>query len=565
MGTQSNPDLVIEWYNSALTTPAWVSLLANSKSFKVEGGGIRKIAGATLRLLNKDGKYTQGAEKITKGKLLRIKVDVRGTVDQIFEGKVYRKEGDDEGKDEYLTLVARGRGQRYDDDTLTCDFTSEQNQLTIKEAIEYALSNPDSGISIGSLTTDAGDITTKIPAEDPNGQSIRDFLLDCMELINYDGWAAFTSANLYLYAWATQACSPVVTLTEPYLFVKPVEHIDDLASYIMVQGGTDIGVPAKRNGDFWTEYDYSTTPQGPVARYSPALWVGNNCTMHDCTTDHAVGDLSIEARNHNVGETPSWNANLSIAASEYYDIYGYVDARNRFNNGLKFRVKPHERTAIGNWNTHTFRVKLVDSNGIIIAYKPTAQPTKNAWTGYAITIGSGESIAGSECFDQWYYDLGEDFDWQNIAEIQFYITVTYTPDGTSWQGELLLDEVFFSGGYDINPIVNPSITPVCWAKDESAPTWPVVFRHEDFNIVTFDKANAIATETLAELKQKFRMYEVGLPQAYPYVRNSQTLTFTYDNYGVDAETWVIVHFEHEWNRDVSKKVYTTLKIMPQTV
>jgi len=550
-----------------LTTPAWVSLLANSKRFTVGGGGIRDIARATLKLLNKDGLYTQGANKISKGKLLRIKVDVRGTVDQIFEGKIYRKEGDDVGKDEYLELIARGRGQRYDEDEITCDLSIDKNPMTIKAAIEYVLANPDSGVSIGTLTTDAGDITTKYPEENPNGQKVGDFIRDCMEQINYDGWVAFTSANLYLYGWGTQACSPAVTLTEPYRYVKPLEHIEDLASLIMVQGGTDIGVPATRNGDFWTDYDYSTTPQGPIARYDPAVWhVDSGCTLHDCTTEHAVGSLSVEARNHNAGETHTWGVRLSITNTEYYAAYGYVDCRNRFYNGLKVRVKPHEKTAVGSWDSIEYwKVKLTDSSGNIITWKKTGGITKGAWNAFTYPIGTSESIAGAETANQWYYEVGVTFDWENVQEITFEIKVTYTPDGTPWQGEFYLDEVFFSGGYDINPVVNPSITPACWAKDEAAPLWPVLHRHEDFNIVSFDEANAIAVQTLAELKQKFRQYEVGLKEAYPYVKNSQTLTFTYDSYGISEETWVITHYTHEWDRDKSKRVYTTLQIMPKVV
>jgi len=53
--------------------------------------------------------------------------------------------------------------------------------------------------------------------------------------------------------------------------------------------------------------------------------------------------------------------------------------------------------------------------------------------------------------------------------------------------------------------------------------------------------------------------------AYPWVRNGQTLTFTYDNYGVNSKTWVIVGYEHEWDRDKSLRVYTTLEIVPKEV
>lgn len=540
MGTYLNPDIMLEVYHSG----AWQDFTDKAISFEINGAGLLKPAVATIDVKNIGNIFTAGSLNFVNGSDARIRVNVRDQVEQIFGGKLYRKEGNVKPtKDvKYITLTGKASIHRLNHDTVTRTpaYSNYFTDTFIKDAIIDALANPDSGINSGfTLNTDGGIITTTRCPNDPKEQPLLDFIRDCLEEINYDGWCAHDSKNIYIYPVGSQTTNPLLTLVHPFANVKTVTHIENIANHILVWGDRDRGIPI--DGDMWTEHS--------IDKY--ACWTAVDPTrtvVADSQTQVMYGEWNISLRPFDT--TKGW---IEAVCDLRVGKYSLIDARTRFDYLKSSVYRDMARNNIGYWI-------LEDKNADKIAWKiPYGPLDQDGRSDLEMGIGDGTEINPTETADKWYYYGGSTvFDWSDIRK--FYLRWTVSATGAPmWF--VYLDGLRFSGQFPIDPLLYPILNPP--AKDTNAVLYPVIYHHHT-NVTSFEDAQIEGQRILALLKEKFTKYTISLKYCRPWIKFSQTGKLTLPEYNISNEDWIIANIRHAW-KSKGNRLRTLIDVIPKVI
>jgi len=245
MGTALNPDIYISFWDTSLSTPAWVQIQSDASHFRIKDAGVLKIPTATVHLLNP-------ANLPAQFELLRIQADVRGSQDMPFYGtvaQVIRRPISGTISDKTFQLTCYGLEKRLKRDTISWEYEKEQSahgdMWTFKSMIEDTLALGDSGYPTNiTLDTDAGDITNSVYGDcNFKRQTMLDAIRIVAETIGYDGyvWIDGSTAKLKFVGLGTLASSPATTLNDPFIGTPTLTRdIDEIRNYILVWGGTGI-------------------------------------------------------------------------------------------------------------------------------------------------------------------------------------------------------------------------------------------------------------------------------------------------------------------------------------
>lgn len=544
MVSEDDPNLEVAWYDSSV--PKWVDVTDYLKTFKVTDAGCLKVPSAQVVLKNKNGRFTSGANEIDSYAKVRIRGDVRGSWDMIFDGRYLDYKGNFTRKTHDLMLICYDRiGEKTLNDTITASYGSQDEaghtSWTLKEVIENFLSNPDSGSATGiTLDTDAGDITTVHARQESN--FLRDSLLDALrriaERINYDGYFEESAGVDYLRfkEAGTVNASPAVTLDHPFIKIEPERSIREIRNHIFPWGGVEIGVP--EDADRWTE--------DGVSKYSPAAWIAHdaNSSVADDTGVYKINTESVKI----TVTSGQLGAYLDLSRT----AEGDVDATSRFET-LNFWIR-HGNVYEGGVY---IKVKLVDSAANKIAYAGGVYlAKKNNWYEHGLPVGTDTPIEASEAdgedLNRWGYVTGSTFNW-TIAEIHFEL-------GLLGKSPFYIDGLWFQGGRKIDPILYPSDNP---AKTDSGSITIYgrrVYHHIDETLASILNAGAAADIILGIRKNPFRRITCK-KGAKIWVRPHQVVTLNLSEYGITSESWRPVEIETLWQ---NKKLRTTFTLVPST-
>lgn len=509
-----------------------------------------KIPTAEIALNNKDGRFTSGSTKVPDYSKIRIKADVRGTVDDLFLGHYLRYEGDFTRRKHDVTLKCKGHALKLLFDTITYPYHSDDESRgvwTLKDVIEDLLALPDSSYDTGiTLVTDSGAILTKKPIDDYDRETLLDTLRKIGEQLSYDGYMS-DETHLVFKAIGTIACSPTITLSHPFVFIRPVRDIEEVRNFILPWGDVEIGAPP--GGDRWTE----------VYNRWTGLWTGGaGCSVGNEETYVQRGSRSIYILN-STNNYP--DGTLDVTKDPDYD---YIDCSNgRFLQLYMWLMNLITGDIL--WPT----IDLTDDGGNVIRHgrglfaygEEWPILPEDVWKEWVLPVGPGQTIRptamGGWWHKDWFYYSGSSFSWK-ITKMRIFSKV--------WEGgvgKLLVDGAYFRGGRKIDPLLYPSDYPECPVKDDTSITaFGRRVKHvEDREFKTFAQATEGAKRALATLKNPIKKLKVK-KGAKTWARPHQTLTLNLPEYDINSETWRVLELEHEW-QSRGNILRTVFSLVPQ--
>jgi len=563
MTDENNPDIYIEYSAEAFPPTNWTSLLANAINFKVKNSGIMKTPELTLVLKNKNGEYTGGGSlTLALNKILRIRTDVRGTVDTLFYGRMTEPPSkQDQEKREILTITARGMLQKSLNDTITKNYAKDQKEnvadKSMKQVIEHFLTTPDSGYATGiSLVTDAGDITTVKAKHDFNRSSLLEAIQQICEYISYAGYEEVSGSNinvnLYPYGW--QATNPAITINEnddgTYKVLErefSKGNLDDVYNHLFIWGMNCKG--AYPQGDYCTE--------GGVAL---GYWTPLNaeCTVADELTEKKVNNKSIKITKA-AGTLTNMGATCTFPAT-------YIDALTNKLTHLSFLIK-------STYEDMYLKITLLDSADHeaqwIQSLKVSVQKYGEDWVILNIPIGAIYSpkgymtwhereVGGGETppKDTWWVAAGVDFHWDALKKMRLEVWYIPATQACIWY----VDGLHFEGAIIINPILDTSLQVV--DATSIANYGRRVLHLEEEALDIYFLLNEYGQKVLLHTKNPVPKLIVKVG-AKTWVKPNQYVTVNMSRYGISNEQWRIMELEYDWSTD-TKMLHSKLSLTPRT-
>jgi len=421
----------------------------------------------------------------------------------------------------------------------------------MKDVIEDFLGTPDSGYDTGiTLVTDSGAILTERPTDDFEREPLLDALRKIGEKINYDGYIYDVPPTLKLSfkEVGTVQANPSITLSDPFISVKPIRDTEEVRNFILPWGDIEVGYPPSR--DRWTEDHDRWT----------GLWVADTgCTvLTSAAAKLGVGSIKVtNIVGNNIGAT------LDISKDP---SYAYIDcSTGRFNqlpmwlyNGFQNQLTKFMPT-----------LDLTDDLGAVIRRGPGflefkyPNLPKEEWKTWWRDVGSGVEIEsnGTKGFRKkhWWFVTGSSFSWK-VKKVRIWAKVW-----TDEAGFIHIDGLHFMGGAQINPLINAAYYPTCPVKDDtSIGLYGRRVKHtEDREIRTFAQATLAAQRDLAALKDPIRKITVK-KGAKTWANPHEVVLLTVPEYDISSEYWRILELKHDWKAK-GNILRTTLTLVPQSV
>jgi len=561
MTDENNPTIYVEYSNDAFPPATWWSLLDNAIKFKIKNSGIMKTPELTLTLKNKNGEYTGGGSPtLTLNKILRVRADVRGTIDTLFYGRMTEPPSNqDQEKREILTITARGMLQKLLNDTITKNYAKEQQEnvadRSMKQVIEHFLATPDSGYSTGiSLVTDSGDITTVKTKHDFNRASLLEAIQQICEYISYAGYEEVSGSNinvnLYPYGW--QATDPVITINEnddgTYKVLErefSKGNLDDVYNHLFIWGMNCRG--AYPQGDYCTE-------GGVALGYWTAL--NGECTVTDEPTEKKVNNKSIKITKvagtlTNMGATCTFPAVISVTTNKL--------------TYLSFLLKSTSDVLY-------LKIHLIDGANKEITWIQSltlgSQQYAGGWVVLNIPLGTIYRDKGYMTWherevapevtptDVWYAGVGVNFNWENVTKVKFDVDYIDASQACTWY----IDGLHFEGAIAINPILDTGLQ----VYDSTSITnyGRRVLHLEEESLDVYSLLNEYGQKILLYTKNPVPKLTVKVG-AKTWVKPNQYVTVNMPRYGISTEQWRIMEIEYDWSTD-TKMLHSKLSLTPRT-
>lgn len=557
MPDENNPVIYVEYSADAFPPTNWTDLKTYAVDFNVKNSGILKTPECTLTLKNTNGRYTgNGTLTLGLNKILRIRTDVRGTIDTLFYGRIAPLDSKNEKqKNEYLTVTARGMLQKLLNDSITHNYLDDKNigiyDWNMKQVIESLLVYTDSGEASGiTLYTDPSfpELTTVKAKHNFDRESLLDAIKKIAEYVGYTGYEEVHEPEicLYLYPYGWQPTNPAITIGQEAdnlgnQVIKRGRSInpDDIYNHICVQGGSSIYYP---DSDRFTENGVSGVGKG--------WWTaGAGCTVSDDATAKQVNSNSIK-----------------ILASANAQVKATLNLIPTFGaSGLNTKTK--KLSHINFWLYRCgsgYEIMLTDTSNRYITYQTSdfevvSNPPASNWRSEQVQIGQllnneyqNLRIEDAFWYGRWYGN--PDFDWQQVANI------TYR-GGTRDIGTLSenLDGFCFSGWIVSDPIKDPTLA----ATDAAsiALYGRRIMHYEDPALRDYDAIRPMADKIILSTKDPVTKLTVTVG-AKTWVKPNQYLTVNMPIYGLASQLYRIVELEYEWSTK-TKLLRSTLSLTPR--
>lgn len=558
MPTEDDPTIYVEYSGDNFFPPTnWENLHTGLLiGFEVKNGGLIKIPQCTINLKNTGGIYTgQGAFTIGLPKYIRVRANVRGTIDTLFFGFTYDRVRRNSGSREYLDVIARGITQALLHDYISKKYVTEYKEgtteRTLKQCIDHLLQYPDSGDDTGiRLITDEGVITTITAKHDFD----RDTLLDAVNKIGeYAGYTGYeqldgSQANIYMYPYGWQAASPAITIPNTVLERSYNDNIDHLFNHIIIWATVYAQYPFN---------DYCT--EGGIGK---GYWTPLNgeCTLSDETN---ADNVKVNSKSIKVAKSAGLLTNIGGICT--FPIGGAVNVTERKIKFLTFALK----SSLG---SEYVQVELEDYNGKkiwqTVTYKTEQRKYTDGFTFYVLELGSiyrlfnysnwhirevGET---EQPKGTWYttWAAGNGFNW-NIKRI--VIKTLHVPQdiAINWW----IDGLYFSSGEKVNPLQD--ITLQSYDQTSINAYGRHVLYYDAPEIHYRDIIKEYADKILAATKDPQKKLTVRYG-AKTWVKPNQYLTVNMPLYGINNEQWRVVEIEWDW-KSATKRLRSTFTLTPR--
>jgi hypothetical protein len=442
MVSESNPTLYVEY---SLDDINYTDLMPKVSSFNVKDSGIYKTAQAEVVLFNKpNGYYTSPNPPLQNNAYLRIRADVRGTIDTIFKGKTKIKQSESSGKKEYLTVTARGRLNVLLQDYKTYDYGDDVlngiEDWTLETALIDAFMHPDSTHDCGLALTINGSGLNVAMKQNFDRKTLLEAVQAMCEYATYCGWDDLSQATptLHLEPIGTTLTNPLVEIPAEPLERTFDESIDDLYNHVLVKASPNPIIPS-----------YDAFCEGG---YAAGYWTGlGNTVVSDESSIFAVGTKSIKALNSTDPFSNPAQAKLSIPPT--------VDCNALSILGLFFHYYWKSDTLSSTSNSPS--VTLIDTNGKQISMTfPKEQPEK--WKTVTAKIASltDNGLQFEPINPESYMITGDGF-WFGDADFNWVIRyITFSSHKIVYTGTYVqcnIDGLYFDTAISTDPTVNTAL------------------------------------------------------------------------------------------------------------
>jgi hypothetical protein len=552
MADENNPVIYVEYSAEAFPPTNWTSIKEYAVDFNVKNSGILKTSECTLNLKNTSGRYTgNGALTLGLNKLLRVRADVRGTIDTLFYGRIADLDTKNEKqKNEYLTITCRGMAQKLLNDSITREYLREQNESlydkTMEQVINDFLAHPDTGEASGiGLSVSSGEITTVKAKHNFDRESLLDAIKKICEYVGYTGYEDVVGSAiiLYLHSYGLYAANPAITIGQEAdnLGNQVIKRsrsisIDEISNHICVHGGASLYYP---DSDRFTE--------NGVAK---GWWIaGAGCTVSD---DATAKHLNLNS--------------VKILAQPNVQIQATLNLIPTFGaSGLNTKIK--RLTHLQFWLYRVgsgYEIMLTDTSNRHITYQTNAfelvsNPPASNWRSEQVQIGQllnneyqNLRIDTAFWYGKWYGDTA--FDWQHLANIAYR-------GGTRDIGTLTenIDGLCFTGDIQADPIKDPTLA----ATDATSINLygRRIMHYEDPALKDYAAIRPMADKVLASTKDPMTKLVVTVG-AKTWVRPNQYLAVNMPIYGISSQPYRIVELEYEWSTK-TKLLRSTLSLTPR--
>jgi hypothetical protein len=570
---------------------AWTDISELCQEFTVEDYGISKVPSATVKL---HSDYTNLLALLASHHYdfrILIKPYGAGTWNRIFYGNIWEPRASPELSNAVkmtVDLDCRSFAQRLADDTVTWDYYALQSAMSpdtlwrYRDVIDDFLLVPDSGYDTGItlVAVNSGNIVLPIDsAATFDRQTLLDALRNICDRIGYDGYFDIdvpATPRLFLYPYGTGGS--VATLTHPFL-VPPKwsgGSLDDVVNYVLVTGGTDIGIP--NDGDKFTEMAYG--------KYSPKIW-----TIHTSSGTGTLSDV-INSDFNKPEKTYGTNSycikgTATMSGPPYYMYIElnpsanaasgttYFDCKNRLVS-FHFHYVGLGISPAGS-RLDFLQVSLIDSAGNRIMKYATPATSRSTLfdkevyyfeAGADKPLGTERIRSSWEAYSDiisWFYDDPSftTFDWEHIVAIRFGTRPADVSGTATWGLEI--DGFQFVGGLTIDPFAEYADTFNPPVKDAtSIATYGVHIGHvNDSQISSFEQAQNEGNRILSNLKNPIATLELKQPALLTAVKPSNLVTVTIPQLAISAEHWRVIGEKYEWNSH-RKTVHQTHILTKQT-
>lgn len=553
MPDENNPTIYIEY------GAAWDSLKEYAIKFTTKNGGIFKSPSLELTLKNTNGRYTgNGSITLTHYSNIRVRADVRGTIDLLFQGKIKTLNSNNKDKREILTITAKGTIiDQLLRDSITKKYLELQNtgviDYTMKQVIENMLLNPDSGIAkTFALQTDTGDINTVKAKHNFDRTPLLDAIQNICEYVGYFGYEDISQNKLYLYPYGWQATNPAITIDQDddALTDRGFEtSSEELYNLIMVWASPQVAYPDK---DRFTE-----------GGYAKGYWSGNTgTTVSDETTIKTINEKSIKGYRSTAGIVALLLDMTSLFPSG-------IDIQTKLLTNLIFHYYQDYTGTLDNSLFMCPTVYLYDSALREIQWTRgsyAAPQPKASWYAWNFPLGA----ITTDTFEP-YGIIWDDF----LVENRWYASTPEIRDAFDWKikkikivGDTLtsgslfncIDGLHFEGAVPINPIEDSDLA----AKDQtSIDTYGLGLLHYDEPaVVDYAVIYPLAEKILANSKNPL-IHLTAKYGAKTWVKPNQYVTANFPIYGISSQQYRIIEIEQEWE-SATKLLRSTFHLTPRT-
>jgi hypothetical protein len=550
MADENNPVIYVEYSAEAFPPTNWTSIKEYAVDFNVKNSGILKTSECTLNLKNTSGRYTgNGALTLAPHKLLRIRADVRGTIDTLFYGRVAPLDSKNEKqKNEYLTVTSRGMTQKLLNDSITREYLREQNESlydkTMEQVINDFLAHPDTGEASGiGLSVSSGEMTTVKAKHNFDRESLLDAIKKICEYVGYTGYedVVGSAVILYLHSYGLYAANPAITIGQELdnLGNQVIKRsfsksTDEICNHICVQGGSSVNYP---DSDRFTE--------NGVAK---GWWTaGAGSTVSDDATHKQVNLNSIK-----MVITPLLDPTVGVTLN-LIPTFGAegLDLKTRKITHLNFWT--HQTAGYG------YTIKLIDTSNRGISFQPN-KGSMDVWRLEQVQMAhistnadyQNENIGTSFWYGKWWGNAV--FDWQHLAKIKFLLGFNGIDPITVY-----IDGLYFTGNIVADPIKDPTLA----ATDATSISLygRRIMHYEDPALKDYAAIRPMADRILASTKDPMTKLVVTVG-AKTWVRPNQYLTVNMPIYGISNQEYRVVELEYEWSTK-TKLLRSTLSLTPR--
>jgi prophage tail gpP-like protein len=550
---ENNPDIYVEYSAEAFPPTNWENLKTYAVSFNVKNSGTLKTPESTLVLKNTSGRYT-GNGSLTLGlhKLLRVRADVRGTIDTIFYGRIASLDTKNEKqKSEFLTVTCRGMTQKLLNDSITHDYLDEQTastyDRTMKQVIEDLLVYTDTGEASGiTLITDTGDITTVKAKNNFERETLLDAIKKICEYVGYTGYEEVVGSaiNLNLYPYGWQATNPTITIGQEtddlgnqIISRSFSKNTDDILNHIYVYGGAPLNYP---DSDRFTENGFAK-----------GWWTaGAGCTVSDDTTHKCKNLNSIK-----IVASATFTAEATLNLIPTFGAGG-LDVKTKKLAQLNFALQQSDNSF--------YKITLIDTSNREIGYIPNKgieASLLDVWFNQQITIGhvstnnvyQTENVSTGLGYGAWKGDVA--FDWEHVAKIRFNGGTSQFHTTTD-----RIDGLCFTGNIEADPRKDPTLA----ATDATSISLygRRLYQYEDDALRSYEAIRPMADQILKSTKDPL-IKLIATVGAKTWVKPNQYLTVNMPIYGISNELYRIVELEYDWTTK-TKLLRSALSLTPRT-